>query len=121
MALTVTDSTGSGAGWKVTLLASDFVLDGGDGSSDIPAGNFSITSADDPSRTAGQEVGPGGPMVPPTSPIGALDTERTVLEAGAGFGAGTYTQTLGVSLTIPARSQVGTYTGSLTATIAAAP
>ena len=62
-----------------------------------------------------------GPQVPPTSPIGTLDTARKTLVATAAYGAGTYTQALGVTLTIPAMSRVGTYTGTLTTTITSAP
>ena len=46
---------------------------------------------------------------------------RKVVQANAGYGLGTYTQALDVSLTIPAQSRAGTYTGTLTTTIAAAP
>ena len=41
--------------------------------------------------------------------------------ATAAYGAGTYTQALGVTLTIPAMSRVGVYTGTLTTTITSAP
>ena len=73
---------------------------------------------------SGQAVGIAaatGPQVPPTSPVGTLDTPRQVLYATAGYGNGSYTQALNVSLTIPELSRVGTYTGTLTTTITAAP
>jgi hypothetical protein len=44
-----------------------------------------------------------------------------VLRAGVSYGQGTYTQGLNVALTVPANSRVGTYTGTLTTTISAAP
>ncbi|MCU1679052.1 MAG: hypothetical protein JWM93_3810 [Frankiales bacterium] len=122
LTLTVDDSTGSDAGWNVTEQVSDFVLSGGDGSYDIPAANFALTSAGTPAMTAGQAVdGTDGPMVPSTSPVGALDSARKVIQANAGFGKGTYTQALGVTLTIPADNLTGTYTGTLTTTVTAAP
>ena len=62
-----------------------------------------------------------GPQVPPTSPFGTLDSARKSLVATAAYGQGTYTQALGVTLTIPAMSRVGTYTGTLTTTITSAP
>jgi hypothetical protein len=122
MTLTADDSTGSGAGWNVTIQTSDFVYSGSNNGTNIPAANFSLSSASTPVATAGQAVdGTSGPMVPATSPVGTLDTARKTIQAAANFGQGTYTQALGVSLTVPADSRAGTYTGTLTTTIAAAP
>lgn len=122
MTLTADDSTGSGAGWNVTILSSAFVYTGTNSGTNIPAANFSLTSAAAPTATAGQAVDvTGGPKVPTISPVGTLDTARKTVQANAGFGLGTYTQALGVSLSIPAMSRAGTYTGTLTTTIAAAP
>lgn len=122
MTLTVDDSTGSNLGWNVTVQASAFVYSGTNGGSDIPAANFSLTSASGATRTAGQALDAvGGPAVPLVSPVGTLDSARKVLHAQPLFGNGTYTQQLGVSLSIPAQSAAGTYTGTLTTTIAAAP
>jgi hypothetical protein len=122
MTLTADDSTGSNLGWNVTILSSAFVYSGANGGSDIPASNFSLTSAAAPTRTAGQAVdATGGPRVPVISPVGTLDSARKTLQALVLFGNGTYTQALGVSLTIPADSAAGTYTATLTTTIAAGP
>jgi WxL domain surface cell wall-binding len=125
MVLTADDSTGSGAGWNVTVMSSDLVWVGtANGGIDIPAVNFALTSAAAPTRIAGQVVSVAlstGPQVPPTSPIGTLDSARKVLVATAAYGAGTYAQSLGVTLTIPAQSRVGTYTGTITTTITSAP
>jgi hypothetical protein len=125
MVLTADDSTGSGAGWNVTIVASDFVWVGtANGGTDIPAANFALTTAAAPALVAGQAISAPaatGPQVPATSPIGALSTARKTLHATAAYGAGTYTQNLGVTLTIPAQSRVGVYTGTLTTTITSAP
>lgn len=122
MALTADDSTGTGAGWNVTILSSAFVYSGSNGGSNIAASAFSLTSAAAPVMTAGQAVdATNGPKVPATSPVGTLDVTRKTVQANAGYGLGTYTQDLGVTLTIPAMSRAGTYTGTLTTTIAAAP
>lgn len=126
MTLTADDSTGSNAGWNVTVQTSDFVWSAGSGGaasgSDIPAANFSLTSAATPTSTAGQAVdATDGPKVPGTSPVGSLDSARKVVQANEGFGNGSYTQDLGVSLSVPAQSAAGTYTATLTTTIAAAP
>lgn len=125
MVLTADDSTGSGAGWNVTIQSSSFAWVGtANGGTDIPATKFALTSAAAPTAIAGQAVSVAlstGPQVPPTSPIGTLDTARKVLVATAAYGAGTYSQTLGVTLTIPAQSRVGVYTGTITTTITSAP
>jgi hypothetical protein len=122
MTLTADDSSGSGAGWNVTVLSSAFVYSGANGGTDIPASNFSLTSAAAPVATAGEAVdATNGPKVPTVSPVGTLDSARKTVQANAGYGEGTYTQALGVSVSIPAMSRAGTYTGTLTTTIAAAP
>jgi hypothetical protein len=125
MVLTADDSTGSGAGWNVTIISSAFVWVGtANGGTNIPAANFALTSAAAPAMIAGQVVNVAastGPQVPPISPFGTLDTARKTLVATAAYGQGTYSQALGVTLTIPAMSRVGTYTGTLTTTITSAP
>jgi hypothetical protein len=125
MVLTADDSTGSGAGWNVTIVSSAFVWVGtANGGTNIPAASFALTSAAAPAMIAGQAVSvpaSTGPQVPPLSPTGTLDSARKVLVATAAYGAGTYTQALGVTLTIPAMSRVGIYTGTITTTITSAP
>ena len=123
LALTADDSSGSGAGWNVTLQTSAFVYSGAFGCTNIPAANLSLTSASSATSTAGEAVDVvGGPKVPLTLiPPVALDTARKTLQAEITFGEGTYTQNLGVSLSIPAQNRVGTYTGTLTVTVAAGP
>ena len=122
MTLTVDDASGTGAGWNVTILSSAFVYTGSNSGTDIPAANFSLTAAATPVMTAGQAVdATNGPKVPASSPIGTLDSARKVIQANANYGLGTYTQALSVSLTVPAQSRAGTYTGTLTTTISAAP
>jgi hypothetical protein len=121
MTLTI-DSSTNAAGWNVTILSSAFVYSGVNSGSNIPAANFALTSAAAPVMTSGQAVdATNGPKVPTTSPVGTLDSARKTVQANAEYGQGTYTQALGVSLTIPAQSRAGTYTGTLTTTIAAAP
>ena len=125
MVLTADDSTGSGAGWNVTIISSAFVWVGtANGGFNIPAANFALTSAAAPAMIAGQVVSVAastGPQVPPLSPIGTLDSARKTLVATAAYGQGTYSQALGVTLTIPAMSRVGSYTGTITTTITSAP
>ena len=126
MTLTADDSTGSNAGWNVTIQTTAFVWSAGTGGAtsgtNIPAANFSLTSAAAPVMTAGQAVDPsGGPRVPTVSPVGELDTARKTTQADLTFGNGTYDQNLGVSLTIPAHSAAGTYNGTLNVSIVSGP
>ena len=121
--LTADDSSGTGAGWNVTLRSSDFVYTGPNGGTNIPAVNFSITTASAPTVTAGAAVdGANGPLVP--ADLGGsrtLDSGVKVLQAHPGYGMGTYSQVIGTSLSLPAQSRAGTYTGTLTASITAGP
>jgi spore coat protein U-like protein len=122
MSLTADDSSGTNLGWNVTIVSTDFLYSGAYVGTDIPAANFALTSAANPTRNSGQGIsGSNGPMVPTTSPVGTLDVSRKVLQANAGHGKGNYSQALGVSLVVPADSIAGTYTGTLTVTINAGP
>jgi hypothetical protein len=122
MTLTVDDSSGTGAGWNVTIQSSAFVYSGANNGTNIAASNFALTAAGTPVMTVGQAVdATNGPKVPASSPVGTLDSARKVIQANADYGLGSYTQGLNVSLTIPAQSRAGTYTATLTTTIAAAP
>lgn len=60
-------------------------------------------------------------MVPALSPAGSLDSARKVLHANPGYGVGTYTQGITLSLTIPADTRAGTYTSTITTTIGSGP
>jgi len=118
----IINSTTTTAGWHVTILASAFAYSGPSNGSNIPAAKFSLTSASAPAMTSGQAIdSTGGPMVPATSPVGSLDVARTTVQASPGFGQGTDSQALGVSLAIPAQSASGSYAGTLAVTAAVGP
>lgn len=120
--MTLTATNDATTGFSVTILASDFAYSGSYGGSPIPAANFSITSAGTPVVTTGQAVDPtGGPRVPAANATGALNVTRKTIQADAGFGVGTYTQALAVTLSIPGQARAGAYTSTLTTTISAAP
>lgn len=121
MTLTVTDSA-PGAGWNVTILSSAFAYSGANAGTSIPAAKLSITEARAPVLVSGQAIDPtGGPKVPPSGTTGTLDVARKTIQADVGYGGGTYTQDLGVSLVVPADSRAGTYTATLTVTVSAGP
>ena len=126
MILTADDSTGSGAGWNVTIQSSDFVWVGhGERRHRHPCGRSSRSRrprcADLGRRPGHRCCAVHGSPGPADLPLGTLDSPRKTLVATAAYGAGTYTQSLGVTLTIPAQSRVGVYTGTLTTTITSAP
>lgn len=114
LSLTVDDSRGAGTGWNVTVQASAFTS----GANSIAASNFSLTGANAPTATAGQAVdATNGPMVPAATTFPAtLDAARKVIQANSGYGQGTYSQTMDVSLTVPGQTKAGTYTSTLTVT-----
>ena len=124
MVVTADDSRGTGAGWSVTVQGSAFVFTGVAGGTDIPASAFALTSAQQPTWIAGQAVSliaANGPQIPPEIVYGSLASPIKTIRATAAYGAGTYSQNLGVTLTIPGQSHVGTYTATLTTTISATP
>lgn len=123
--LTVTDTSiaGTGAGWNVTEQASDLAYTGPNNGGSIPASALAILSVEAPVASAGsQPADPAnGPMVPAVAPVGSLESARKVLQANAGYGAGTYTQGITLSLTIPPQSRAGTYTSTITTTVTSGP
>jgi len=120
--LTASDTGPIPLGWNVTIQASTFIYSGSNGGTNIPASSFSLTSAAAPVLVSGQAIDPtGGPKVPAASPVGPLDVARKVLQANLLYGVGAYTQSLGVTLAIPAQARTGTYTTSLTTTISSGP
>jgi hypothetical protein len=120
LTLSVDDARGTSAGWSVQILSSDFVYQGTSVSgADIPAANFSITSSSAPALVSGQPIdATGGPYAVDD---GALNVAVTTIGANPGFGSGSYTQDLDVSLIVPAQSQTGLYQATLTVAISAAP
>lgn len=116
LVLSVSDPRGTSVGWKVSIQSSDFVW-GGTGNANaknIPGTGFAITTVNTPLVAAGQAVDPVGGPLALSSAAAPLDQARTTITANAGFGSGNYTQSLPVSLVIPALSQTGTYTATLT-------
>lgn len=117
--VTVDDLSGSGAGWHVTLQATDLIYSGPDGYATIPAENLTITAMGNPVMLAGQPVDAAhGPL---SGESGSLDQPRVILAAAPGYGQGNYSQPLALRLDIPAMSQAGSYSGTLIVSIAAGP
>jgi hypothetical protein len=123
LTLSVSDRRGTFEGWSVSLSVSAFAYSGvSPTGTAIPASALAVTTANAPIVSFGQAVDPvSGPLVLSASATGPLDTPNVVLVAEPEFGAGQYTQTLDVALTIPAQSQVGTYMAVIEVVISAGP
>ena len=115
-------------GWNVTLRASDFSYSGPNAGTAIPAASLVIAVAHPPTRVSGQSIsGTGGPRT--TNATGALNVTRKTLQAQGPsggltptyYGIGTYQQALDLAMTVPGGSRAGSYTTTLTVTIAAGP
>lgn len=105
-------------GWNVTIQASEWVKDGG--GTAIPDTAFALTQVTNPNVVSGQGIDSnGGPKS--VNSIGVLNQSRKVLQATPGYGLGSYSQVLGVKLTIPAVTLPGTYKTTVTTTIQTGP
>lgn len=126
---TVTDGRGSGAGWKLTIAASQFT----DSSSHkFPEGSLSVKS---PSITCNGTVAAGDCSNSSITPAfstatgidSALGTEVTVADATADSGLGKYNVSLGsfgtgnMKLIIPGNAYANAYSSTVTITLYDAP
>jgi hypothetical protein len=114
--LTVDDLTGANAGWNVTESASTLIwsaVTGGPTSGqNLPASALALT-------TVGSIETMFGDTWAGTTATGSLGSPVKVLSTSGGNGK--YRTPLTLTLTIPGQASVGTYAGTLTTTISAAP
>ncbi|WP_436775249.1 WxL domain-containing protein [Yinghuangia sp. YIM S09857] len=112
---TVSDLRGSGAGWTLTGQATDF---GGDPLGTIPAANLgwrpTAAVSPDSSTTTAPVVTPG----PEVAPGSGLGTAKTLCSSAAGASSGVFTCGGALDLGVPADTPAGTYTSTLTLTLA---
>jgi hypothetical protein len=108
-------TAGGCSAWSVSVAAQPFTYRGPAGAAAIPVNNLALTTVGTPALIAG----PGGTVATGQS-TGGLGTTRQVVMASAGS-SGTYEQTLGVTLTLPAGAPVGAYRSTIVLTAAAAP
>ena len=121
--LSADDQTGLLSVWNVTLKASDMVWTSPGGSTDadrnIAARNLlvrSVTNLNPVATIDGDEF-----IGQAVSSDALLDSPTSVLFTESGTGSGSYTVPLTLALYVPANAATGTYQGTLTTTISAAP
>jgi hypothetical protein len=111
----VNDPTGSGAGWKLMATIGVLTDASQNPNATIAASNHTITSAT-PSQTTG---------VPPTNgatyPMQIPTDGGKIFSANASTGKGKSTLTFATQLHIPADATAGSYSTTMTVTIAAGP
>jgi hypothetical protein len=121
----VTDARGSLLnGWNVTVSASQFSTGGGSPTT-LPTGSLSLTTPPVPTTTFGNLSLVPVP-VPPAAPIDGGSTQKIVtasLATGLGEWIFTPLNTAGgdLLLSVPAGSVAGTYTSTITTTLATGP
>jgi hypothetical protein len=110
---TVTDSTGSGNGWNLTITSTQFTTGGGTPSTLATSAsnitgvtNTCATTCTNPTNSVTYPVGVPAGSTPPTA--------AKYFNAAASTGSGQFTNTPSVDVSIPASTAVGTYTSTLT-------
>jgi hypothetical protein len=110
---TVTDATGSGAGWNTTITSTQFTTGGGspktlatNASSITGVTNSCATTCVNPTNSVGYPVGVPAGSTPPTA--------VKYFNAAASTGAGKFTNTPAVDVSVPALTSTGTYNSTLT-------
>lgn len=110
-AVGINDSTGSGAGWNLQASAGTLTS----GTDTIPTANHSITGASTAGVTGVAPVnGVAYPVVIPTG-------SGKIYNATTNTGTGQSTTTFATQLSVPPDTAAGTYSTTLTVTIAAGP
>lgn len=125
----VTDATGSGAGWNVTVKATTFATGGGltlpadvlsvNGSAASKDAGTAPTAACAPGSTCALPA--NGTSYPVAVPASASPTPVKVASAAADTGLGAVDLASRFWLALPANVKAGTYTGSLTFGLNAGP
>jgi hypothetical protein len=115
-AWTAKDPTGTGAGWRVTVEATDFEKSG-DATKTIEVEGFELTLLD----TAVTLVDGNTKPTSSFATAKALGAAQTLVTAAAGTGMGTYTILPTFTLDVPADTYAGTYVSTVTLDIVSGP
>ncbi len=120
MPMTVTDATGSGAGWHLTIKAGQFT--GTTSSSDkLPTSAVSVSGVTPTDVSGSTNTAPSGNTVnyPLTVPTG--NTASSLYSAAAASGLGAFTVTPTMTLNVPANTVPDTYQSIFTVAIVSGP
>lgn len=119
--MTVSDTTGTGAGWNLTITSTPFSTGGAtprslsDGASSVTA--VTSTCAQAPCTDPVNTISPPVPVPAGTTPPAAVK----FFDAQTNSGMGQFTVTATITVTIPANTYAGTYTSTLTLNIVSGP
>lgn len=119
---TVTDATGSGAGWNLTVTSTQFST-GGASPLTLPTSASSLTSITNACAPGSTCTTPTNSVTYPVS-IPAGSTAPTAVKyfnAAANTGRGKFTNTPTVAVTVPANASAGSYTTTLTLSAVSGP
>lgn len=111
---TVTDATGSGAGWNLTITSTQFTTGGGSPHT-LATGASSLTGVTS-SCAGGTCTNPTNSVTYPVAvPAGSTPpTAVKYFNAALNTGAGQFTNTPSISVSVPANSYAGSYSSTLT-------
>lgn len=112
--VTITDATGTGAGWTLSASADPFTNT--ENAHTLPADALTML-ASNVSAVAGSTAG----LPATTQEVGLTGTPSVVLTADPDTGMGTFQIEPAFTLDIPANAYAGTYTSTVTFTLAATP
>lgn len=112
---TVTDATGSGAGWNLTITSTQFTTGGGSPKT-LSTSASSLTGVTNSCVGGVTCTNPTNSVTYPVAVPAATSPPAAVkyFNAAATTGAGQFTNTPTVGVSVPANTLVGTYTSTLT-------
>ena len=109
------DASGETGGWHLTVAAGDF----SNGSETIAVSNFELRLLDANITVVSGD--PTGPVSTQTSFVALSATPRTIASAADATGDGVYDLTPDTRLTLPAEIYTGSYSATVTVTVAVGP
>jgi hypothetical protein len=112
---TVTDATGSGAGWNLTITSTQFTTGGGSPKT-LATNASSLTGVTSSCAGGSTCTNPTNSVTYPVAvPAGSSPpTAVKYFNAAVNTGAGQFTNTPSVSVSVPANSYAGSYSSTLT-------
>lgn len=115
----VTDATGTGNGWNLTITGTQFTT-GDTTPRTLPTSALQITGVTAAATSGSTATAPSNSVTHPlTVPVGA--TAAKFYNAAANSGMGAFTLTTSYNLSIPAATYAGTYSSTLTVSLISGP